>query len=210
MTALLCLHGLLSDNRDFVYLKSELQDYYDFIHIPDLPGHGENILSFTTNNTLSYVLSEYDRLCKEYDKVDVLGYSMGGVLACFLTQYRNVNRLILLAPAFNYINFENYKFSIIKKSKPYYKNNSTIKKFKYFLPFTSIVRATKNNICMINCPICILWGEDDYLVSRKSGFYLFNLCKNNIKSYATLKNHNHYNILISKEARDIIFNFLYK
>lgn len=210
MIALLCIHGLLSSGDDYKYLKNVLNDYYDYIHIPDLPGHGNNNMKFEVDNTLSYVLGEYDKLSVRYDKIDVIGYSMGGVLGAFLSQHRNINRLILLAPALNYISYENYKPSIMKKSKPYLKKIKLSKRISYFISFSKIVSRVNKNINYINCPICIIWGEDDYLVSQKSGFKLLDICRNNIKVYVNLKNHNHYNLLDSIDTKNIIVNFLNK
>ncbi len=136
--------------------------------------------------------------------------TQGGVLACYLSQYRKVNRLILLAPAFNYINIENYKPKIIQKSHVGKKDILSLKKVQYFFVFSKIVSIAKEHIHCIACPICILWGEDDFLVAKKSGIFLFQISTNETKFFVTLKNHNHYNIVHSSEVVQIIHNFLNK
>lgn len=208
MIALLCIHGLLSDPSDFNYILNSIKNKYNQVELIDLPGHGINQDIFNSQKVLEFVLNKYDNLSKKYEKIDIIGFSMGGVLASYISAKRNVNKLILLAPAFNYINLSNYKMNIIKKSKPYFKHKKLITKIKYSFVFIRLVHKIKKQLYKINCPICIIWGEDDFLVSKKSGDYLFDLTNNNFKSYVTLKNHNHYNILCSDNVCNIILSFL--
>lgn len=175
-----------------------------------MPGHGLRQDKFTAGETLDYALKEYDFLRKVYSQIDVLGYSLGGVLACYIAQFRKIDRLILLAPAFNYINIENYKPRIIQKSHIGTRDILSLKKVQYFFVFSKIVRIAKEHIRLISCPVCIIWGEDDFLVSKKSGTFLFRISTNETKYFITLKNHNHYNIVKSWETVRLIQNFLNK
>lgn len=208
MKALLCLHGLLSSDKDFDFLKIQLKPYYGYIHTPVMPGHKNRGDSFTCAAVLNYAVEEYDRLRQMSDCIDILGYSVGGVLACYLCQIRKVNRLILLAPAFNYINIQNYRPAIIKKSRIKSESFFSVKKVQYFLTFTKIVHRVKESLQYIPCPICILWGEDDFLVSKRSGLFLYRISVNEVKFFVTLKNHNHYNIVKTEDTARIIRQFL--
>lgn len=208
MKALLCLHGLLSSDKDFDFLKIKLQEEYDYIHTPVMPGHKDRRDSFSCRAVLDYAVEEYDRLRQISDCIDILGYSVGGVLACYLCQIRKVNRLILLAPAFNYINIKNYRPKIMKKSQVKSGDIFSAKKVQYFLTFTRIVHRVKDSLQYIPCPICIIWGEDDFLVSKRSGLFLYRISANEVKFFVTLKNHNHYNIVRTEEVVRIIRQFL--
>lgn len=204
--ALLCIHGLLSSGNDYLYYKSFLYKYYDYIHIIDLPGHGSNYLEFNLNNTLNYVLKEYDKLNANYNNIDILGYSLGGVLATYIAIYKNVNKIILLAPAFSYINIKNYKIKNIKSNSINLKDKLSIKKIKYFYTFTKIVNEIEQRINYIYQPICIIWGNDDLLVNDKGCFNLYKRALNQNKCYYTIKNINHHTILHS----DIVINIIQK
>lgn len=189
-------------------MKNQLKSQYDYIYIPTMPGHGDKKDKFKCQETLDYVIKEYDLLKKAYNKIDVLGYSIGGVLACYLSLFRKIEHLILISPAFYYINYQSYKPSIIKKSHIEPKNIVSMKKIQYFFVFSKIVRIVKDRLNRITAPVCILWGEDDFLVSSKSGYQILQISTNEVKYYITLKNLNHYNIVYSKDVADIIIKFV--
>jgi carboxylesterase len=67
-----------------------------------LPGHGDSLINFSKVHSADWI-TEVETVCSqlvnEYKRVDVLGLSLGGLLACHLSQRFNLNRLYLLAPA---------------------------------------------------------------------------------------------------------------
>ena len=85
-----------------------MRNLYDWIETSDLPGHGMNQLKFNTQNVKNYILNIYDRMAVKCDEIDVIGYSMGGVIACYLQSVRYVRKLVLLSPAYRYLYLKNY------------------------------------------------------------------------------------------------------
>ena len=99
--ALLLLHGFSSSPAVYRELIPSLPAY-DAIVCPILPGHGESISAFTTVKAKQWVSAaetSCESLLQEYQKVDVLGLSLGGLLACHLSQRFELHHLYLLAPA---------------------------------------------------------------------------------------------------------------
>lgn len=99
--ALLVLHGFSSSPAVYRFIIPKLKNY-DAIVCPVLPGHAESIDAFAHCTSAEWVLSannSCEALVKEYQKVDVLGLSLGGLLACDLSQRFPLNHLFLLAPA---------------------------------------------------------------------------------------------------------------
>src|SRR3990167_65093 len=99
--ALLLLHGFSSSPAVFRILFPHLTQY-DAVIAPTLPGHGENLTSFSKSKAsdwLNAVEQQCTVLCQEYTAVDVLGLSLGGLLACHLSHRFSLNHLYLLAPA---------------------------------------------------------------------------------------------------------------
>lgn len=99
--ALLLLHGFTSSPLVFRYFFPHL-DGYDAVIAPTLPGHGTNIAAFTSTQASDWIQAVEHTcacLCQEYAQVDVLGLSLGGVLAHHLSQKFSLNHLYLLAPA---------------------------------------------------------------------------------------------------------------
>ncbi len=101
--ALLLLHGFSSSPAVFRLMLSKLHGY-DAIVCPLLPGHGESIHAFaeaTADEWLQASLDAGKQLLAEYKTVDVLGLSLGGVLAYRVSQMLPIRHLFLLAPAFD-------------------------------------------------------------------------------------------------------------
>lgn len=99
--ALLILHGFSSSPAVYRALIPQITRY-DAIVCPVLPGHAENLECFsqvTATQWLNYVQEHYLVLQDNYEQVDVLGLSLGGLLACELAKTYSINHLYLLAPA---------------------------------------------------------------------------------------------------------------
>lgn len=99
--ALLVLHGFSSSPAVYRYLIPNLKNY-DAILCPVLAGHAESIEAFSKSNATDWFLSAKnacEALVNQYQKVDILGLSLGGLLACKLSQSFAINHLFLLAPA---------------------------------------------------------------------------------------------------------------
>ena len=103
--ALMTIHGFLTDINDFGRLYEHL-GMYDKVVACKIPGHNGKLdfRKFTVENTLKAVLHCYDDLAKNYDEIDVVGFSMGGALTSYLCTQRNVRKAVLVAPANRYLN----------------------------------------------------------------------------------------------------------
>jgi len=99
--ALLMFHGFSSTPAVFRYMLPHIL-HYDAIYCPPLPGHMESIEAFSRVKALDWVDAaeqHCNQLLQQYKKVDVLGLSLGGLLAYFVGGRFPVNHLYLLAPA---------------------------------------------------------------------------------------------------------------
>lgn len=99
--AVLLLHGFSSSPAVYRQLIPALTGY-DAIVCPTLPGHGESIAAFTAVKASDWIAAAektFEALTKEYKAVSVVGLSLGGVLACHLSQRFALHHLYLLAPA---------------------------------------------------------------------------------------------------------------
>lgn len=111
MKAVLLLHGFLTDYRDFGELVPRLREEYDYVCQYVFPGHlginGEpiNYKEFTVEKTFDSVNKVMSELTEKYDIIDVIGFSMGGAVATYLSTKYQFRNLILLSPANKYLNF---------------------------------------------------------------------------------------------------------
>lgn len=99
--ALLLLHGFTSTPAVFRAMLPSLS-LYDAIVCPVLPGHADSLKTFATVKAEAWIATAEqacELLIKEFEQVDVLGLSLGGVLACHLSSRFPLHHLYLLAPA---------------------------------------------------------------------------------------------------------------
>ena len=104
--AILLLHGFGSTPYVYRDLLSACLGY-DAVKVPVLPGHASSFNSFAKTRAqewLDCAKEEYTNLAAKYKKVDVLGLSLGGLLACHIASLFRPNHLYLLAPAL-FLNF---------------------------------------------------------------------------------------------------------
>ncbi len=100
---IILLHGFTTSPMDWGDMSKYLeQENIDF-HAPLIHGFGQinTDLMFTINKEdwFLQVVDLYDLFAPRYEKISVVGHSMGGMLACYLSQVRPVHQLIISAPA---------------------------------------------------------------------------------------------------------------
>lgn len=125
-------------------------------------------------------LSRAKEQVKNYKKqgrmIYLAGFSMGGVIASYLAATFQVDRLILLAPAFSYINMDLVGGVITKTASSLWSNE---KKEEIKLPsgfysaFMDIVKNLKKYISDVECPVLILHGDEDEVISLKSSLWAY-------------------------------------
>jgi carboxylesterase len=99
--ALLLIHGFTSTPLVYRELTPLIQ-HVDYISIPLLPGHGTTIEDFSTVQYTAWeahIEAELNTLLNTFETVDVVGLSLGGLIAYQLAQRYPIHHLYLLAPA---------------------------------------------------------------------------------------------------------------
>lgn len=185
--AVLIIHGFAGGTYDEEKLANFLEknsrlDVYTFT----LPGHEKKTLH--TPKYTDWVRcseNQIEMLIKYgYKDIYLIGHSMGGVIASYLsTKYKQVKKVVLAAPAFNYLTMDgnNSKLETIKKGISVIKNNDKDEIISRFLKlplssvseFTKLVQKYKNIYKKITVPILILHGNKDTLVPLQSSINIY-------------------------------------
>jgi len=99
--AVLALHGFLGSPPDLGDLPGALHRAGYDVLAPRLPGHGttpRDLADTSMEERLAAALAAFDALAADHASVDVVGFSMGGLLAAQVAQQRDVRSLVLVNP----------------------------------------------------------------------------------------------------------------
>ncbi len=101
--AILLLHGFTGNPAEMATLGKELAEAGYAVHAPRYPGHGTNREDFYATDAADWLRRAFDarlELGARFEKIHVVGHSMGGVIAAAIASAFPTGRLALLAPAF--------------------------------------------------------------------------------------------------------------
>ena len=205
-TAILLVHGFAGGVYDAEYLDHRLElissfDVYNFT----LPGHdGNTSKKVTGNDWIKKAESEVEFLLNNgYQRIYVIGHSMGGVIATYLaSKYKEIKKLVLVAPAFRFISFENGDFkpmSALKKTpkllEQYGTKLITSRMTKLpsnaVLEFINLVQKNQNITRNVTIPTLIFWGTSDQVVPRQAVDHVYDTIGSKKKKIVLLENVTH-------------------
>jgi len=219
-TAVLVIHGFCGGLWENEYLVNNLQQYRNLdVYAHTLPGHEKDFLGkIDYNEWISDSEKHLQELLSKYNKVILIGHSMGGVIASFLATKYKIKKLVLIAPAFDYFNFEQNKEdlkdikSIVKeKDNTVYKDVATkLLRYSPFVlnEFRKLVNEYKGCVRNIKCPTLIIHGTDDEMVKIDSSEYAYNKINNN-KKYLKLFDSVRHRVFLGEKKEEISL-YIYK
>lgn len=228
--AILMIHGFVGGNYDFNNLHNELEIYRNFdVYTYTLPGHEKTIVK-----DVKYIdwIKESEKQIEflienNYKTIYLIGHSMGGVIASHLaSKYKEVKKLVLVAPAFRYFYFKDGKVNIkgfnetVKSIPEMLKNMGTDKvldrvtktPISTILEFTKLVNDYQRDTELITCPILTIQGLDDKIVPIESTEYVYNSVKSKTNILINMKEvtHDCFCKKREQEIKKIITDFLRK
>jgi len=115
----LLLHGFTTSPMDWDMLAERLtKENIDF-HAPLIHGFGQInhdlMLAIHKEDWFRQIVDIYDLFAQRYEKISVIGHSMGGMLACYLAQIRPIHELVISAPALFPQKQEGFYARVVKK-----------------------------------------------------------------------------------------------
>jgi carboxylesterase len=198
----LLIHGFSASTSEFKYLMEELKTLEIPFYAPTLTGFGlinSNLLKVVTPEDWKRdVVYAYDNLHALCDEIDVIGHSMGGLLAIHLAAVRQIRKLILTSPYLkekeNHSWYKKYLLSsffsgLIKKIRPIVvkssKKNEENSRFVYsVVPIESIESLWKLTDSLSNIKFSVknltllLGAKDSTIELGWTSNYLAVKCEN--------------------------------
>lgn len=185
----LCIHGFTGEPWEVEPIAESLRKQKDWlVYAPTLPGHGPDgdLRTVTYQHWLYMVEVAAEELIKRCEEVYVIGFSMGGLLACYIAAKYEIKKLVLLSAAAYYLNppmlFESVKAALHTQltgvSEPdqlvdLYRHKMTNTPMSAVVQFMTAVKKIRPYIRHVQTPVLIIQGERDALVPRRSSEYLF-------------------------------------
>ena len=138
-----------------------------------------------------------------YNKIYLIGHSMGGVIATYLAyKYKEVKKLVLAAPAFQYLKVIKDDLNIGKSLKiapkiiKEYGSDEVIARMLKFnvsviKEFMTLVKEYYDYPKYIICPTLIIQGKKDSLVPMESSEYVYKSIKSKKKKFIVLESVTH-------------------
>lgn len=224
--AILIIHGFAGGTYDEEKLANylELNRFYDVFQYT-LPGHSKNFSKVKYEDWIKKSEEMMEFLINNgYKTIYLIGHSMGGVIATYLAgKYKEVRKLILCAPAFQYLSVEKDKKNI-KQSFAHtssivktYGRDEIISRFIKLNPaslkeFSNLVLKYYDSPKSIYCPTLIIQGKNDDIVPISSSKYVFDNIQSEVKKivYVNDLTHDTFKGKRANEVIKIIENFLKK
>lgn len=157
----------------FQYLKSRYDFEYEF---PVYPGHGLelNFKNVTGEDWYKEAFEAFQVLSAKVDKIFIVGFSMGGLFASYIAEHHKVDRLLLIAPAFEYTHLnrlsrlnlrpEGLGEHLKMKTMDAVKSRLPKLSIRAFNEFRLIMEAKMPNYEKIKAETLIVHGKIDLLV----------------------------------------------
>ena len=204
-SAVLVIHGLAGGTYDEEPLMNYLQMNRKFdVFAFTLPGHD---VKDKRKATMDAWMKESERQLEMlinagYKKIYLVGHSMGGVIATHLAkEYKEVKKLVLVAPAFTSIASKEegglitalFKIPDLVKAYSYNELLTRINKLPFSAEkeFFKLIETYRNDIYSITIPTMFVHGTNDQVVPVKSSIDLFEKLDNNSKIILLIKDYYH-------------------
>lgn len=221
--AVLLLHSFTSNTIDMKKLGDYLQNNNYSCYAPLYSGHGltaEELLKFSPSDWWKDVLNGYFLLKDEgFEKIAVVGLSLGGVFALKVAQEFEVNGIVtmsvpkhreayfLLKRVLNYA--KGYKQLEGKNDEQINFEMKLIQNMSFasLVEFQQIIDGTMDNLADITSPIRILYGELDEPLYKESAEGIFANVKTSKKTLQGYPNSKHLMTLgtdINEVNKDIL------
>lgn len=216
MKGCLFFHGFTGGPHEILPLADHLREHTDWkIHAPTLPGHGEHQSLYDADwlKWKRFADQQCEQMLDECDELSIVGFSMGGMLAAYLSTSYPIERLVLLSPAVfalnptqivedisQLMNRDKTKSDVLMRDMERYKSKVTNTPIRAILEFRKLIRNLRPYIDYIDVPVLLLHGKKDGLVDPESSQYIYEQIKSKEKKLIYLENSKHM-ICHDQEAR---------
>lgn len=186
MIGSLLIHGFTGSPDEVKPLYHALQQKGIRVISPTLKGHGgarRELKKSTWHDWVQSAEEALHELLQRHQKVIVIGFSMGGLIAAHLAARYPIERLVLLSPAMFVPNYgqiihdirDSYrnKEGILTARMLEYAHKITTTPLKTLWHFHRLVKHLRNDLPFVHVPTLIIHGTCDDVVHPRSAKYIY-------------------------------------
>ncbi|SDO40959.1 alpha/beta hydrolase [Alkalicoccus daliensis] len=208
MIGCLIIHGFTGTPQEVKDIEAQFKEKNWLVYTPELPGHDGSRNSMKEVKYKEWVYKAQvalEEMMKRCEKVYVIGFSMGGVIAGYLAAKYPVDKLVLISSAVYYLNpkqiAEDVKGWVMEgirgeldQNEIYHFYRDKIKRTPVAatIEFAKLVRKLRHALEDITVPTLIVQGEKDGLVPIKSAEYIYEHIRSEDKHIYLFENAKHY------------------
>ncbi|ARI77962.1 alpha/beta hydrolase [Halobacillus mangrovi] len=203
----LFIHGFGGAPYELEPLYHKLKESTEWkLKVPILPGHdeGESLEEKEYREWVDKAEDDLKGLISECDKVYLIGYSMGGVIAAYLSTKYTVDKLILLSTSAHYLDPAQLAKDILKMAKEGLqgdlKENDLFQRYirrmgaapmSASLEFQKLVNDLRPFFHQVKVPALIIQGAEDGLLPPKSAQFIYDSIQSTEKTLHFLPQSKH-------------------
>ena len=201
---ILICHGFNGTPQSVSYLAEGFAKYGFTVYAPQLKGHGTTILEMeqaTYQDWISNLHEAYLLLKQTCRYVFVIGQSMGGALALDLATTEALTGVLTINAALSVPEYEAFGHKLeprfIAEGKPDIKDTEATEitydqvPLKAVLQLLDLMKATKQHLSKVTCPIKIFVSPEDHVVPAGCSYNIFDTVHSTEKELVSLENSYH-------------------
>lgn len=219
MIGCLIIHGFTGTPQEVGDIDRHLKKKNWLVYCPELPGHNgtrEGLKSVTYKHWVYKAEVALKELLERCEKVYVIGFSMGGMIASYLASQYPIDKLVLISSAAYYINpkqmFQDVTGWFLEGIRgkldndehyQFYREKIVRTPMSATIEFARMVRKLRPHLDQITVPTLVIQGEHDGLVPHKSAEYIYEHIQSKDKELYFFPKAKHY-IWFGEEKDDLL------
>lgn len=205
-TACLLLHGFAGSPAEVRPLGEYLAAHGVTVTAPLLPGHGTDPEDLRRTRWPEWVRAaeaEWHELQQHYERVHLVGFSMGGLVALYLAAHRPAASIVSLSTPIRLADWRQILVPLAQYFVPYYPARvrnpeiaSQLDSYDRF-PVATIhslirfARQVRKDLPRVGAPLLAVQGERDKWIAEESADYILANAGSKVKEKLTLPGRNH-------------------
>ncbi|WP_280769472.1 alpha/beta hydrolase [Salipaludibacillus daqingensis] len=219
MIGCLIIHGFAGRPQEVGDIERHLRKKNWLVYCPELPGHDgtrAGLKSVTYKHWLFKAKVALEELLERCEKVFVVGFSMGGMIASYLASQYPIDRLVLISSAAYYINPKQIVQDVTgwflegvrgeldsDEYYQFYREKIMRTPMTATIEFARMVKKLRPHLNKITVPTLVVQGEKDGLVPHKTAEYIYDHIQSEEKKLYFFPKAKHY-IWFGEHKEDLL------